>query len=133
MTPSEIFKAAHAQARKWGKEFGAYSVRLSIALKDLYSKVSKKVNKITVESLRALGVDKVARFAGCINANYLVHINPTMAGLSYDGLEKVKNRYTEYVKKNYEAYINAVAESFNTEPVTMTDKYKRKAYLEWYA
>ena len=91
------------------------------------------MNTITENTLRTLGIEKVSKFAGSINANYLVYMNGGSNGYSLKQLEKVKEKQTKYVKENFESFISGVVKTLNNPATTATEKYLKKAYQEWYA
>lgn len=91
------------------------------------------MNTITENTLREMGVATVAKFAGSVNANYLVYMNGGSNGLTLKKLEIVKAKQTKYVADNFEAFISGVVNTLNAPANTTTEKYLKKAYQEWYA
>ena len=88
---------------------------------------------ITANKLRELGIENVAKFAGCINANYLMHMNGGSNGYSIKELKTIKSKYSKYVSDNFEAYIEGVEKTDNTIASTKTEKYLKNAYKQWYS
>ena len=88
---------------------------------------------ITANKLRELGIENVAKFAGCINANYLMYMNGGSNGYTIKQLKTIKSKYSKYVTDNFEAYIKGVEKSYNTVASTKTEKYLKKAFQEWYS
>ena len=91
------------------------------------------MNTITENTLRTLGVETVAKFAGSINVNYLVYMNGGSNGYSLKQLEAIKAKQAKYVKENFESFISGVVKTLNNTATTATEKYLKKAYQEWYA
>ena len=87
---------------------------------------------ITEKTLRTLGVETVAKFAGSINVNYLIYMNGGSNGYSLKQLETIKAKQSKYVKENFESFISGVVKTLNTQATTDTEKYLKKAYQEWY-
>lgn len=87
--------------------------------------------KITLDHLRGLGVDDVARMAGCINVNYLFRMNGLM--LEPNRINKIKSRVEAKVKSDFEAYIGGVMDTLNGDHESDSLKYLKQSYIEWFA
>ena len=91
------------------------------------------MKNITVDSLREIGIEKIAKFAGSINANYILYVNGGAQGYTYADLMKIKKTQEKYVHENFEDFIKAVVKRLNSEAVTVTEKYLKVEYKKWYS
>jgi hypothetical protein len=90
------------------------------------------MNTITIKKLEKLGVEKVSKFAGAINVNYLIYMNSGANGYNFKKLESMKAKYSEYVRNNFNEYIKGVIETMNVKLPTETQKYLQDAYKKWF-
>jgi hypothetical protein len=91
------------------------------------------MTKITVESIKSLGIDKVARFSACIYVNYLYYMNGGGYGYSDKQIKKIEKRQSDYVYANYDKYVTGVVNTINKTQTDTSGKYFKKEYIKWFS